>query len=130
MDKYRLEKVEHNYKPENRSIVINEILSIFPKKYQNKASKILLKLREGNINLSSENFIIYPDDGSTGSSINALIGWLILPGKKRTTDLSRPFDLLKFVKLLKGIGVTEKNFQKDKAEIIKKLIKKSKIGGK
>ncbi len=99
---------------------VAEILGYLPKNLQGR-TRILLASLQGQIGLSPENFVIYKTDGQQeeGSSIVTLAHWITSPSNGQQ---ARPFDLVKFAKLLQKVATPSSAYGPGKKKVIDSLL--------
>ncbi len=101
-----------------------EIVGYLPKNLQGRA-RILLASLQGQISLTQDNFVIYKsDDGQQeeGSSIVTLTHWITSAAATYNGQQARPFDLVKFAKLLKKVATPSGAYGAGKKKVIDSLL--------
>ncbi len=101
-----------------------EIVGYLPKNLQGRA-RILLASLQGQIGLTQDNFVIYKaDDGQQeeGSSIVTLTHWITSAATASNGQQTRPFDLVKFAKLLKKVATPSGAYGTGKKKVIDSLL--------
>ena len=86
--------------------MFDKVLDILPKNYRSKGREIVHFLRLARAGLNDVNKLIYPNNGSIGSSLYSLLKFSLLPEKFKG-KLQRPIDYTDFVNLLKSVGAGE-----------------------